>query len=188
MQTLIDLLPLIFFYAAYQYGGMPLAIPVIMAAVAIQVAVTWVLTRTVHKLTLGSAVLVVVLGGASLLVQSPTVFKWKPTILFWVMAVIFLCSHFIGSKTVAQRFWQSAAKEDIVVAEREWRTINLAWVLFLLCIGALNLYVAYGFRENVWVNFKLFGLTAIWLLFTLAQAAWLFRHQVPATVEGDGKS
>lgn len=179
MQALIDLLPVVLFYVAYKFSDFRTAIVVIMAAMAIQVTLTWLITKTVSRMTLASAGLVIVLGGASLLVQNDLVFKWKPTILFWIFALVFLGSQYIGSKPIAQRFMESASKEAISVAAGDWRRLNLMWVVFFIVVGALNLYVAYRYSEDVWVDFKLFGLTGLTLVFAFGQALWLSRRETP---------
>lgn len=180
MQALIDLLPVVLFYIAYKFSDFRTAIVVIMAAMAAQVALTWLITRTVHRMTLVSAALVIGLGGISLLLKNELVFKWKPTILFWLFAVVFLGSHFIGAKPIAQRFMEAAGKGEISLPAAGWRTLNLMWVAFFAVAGALNLYVAYRFPEDIWVNFKLFGLTGLTLLFALGQAFWMSRHETRA--------
>lgn len=177
MQALIDLLPVVLFYVAYKLGDFRTAIIVIMVAMSVQVALTWLIRRTVSRMTLASAGLVVVLGGASLLVRNDLVFKWKPTILFWLFALVFLGSQYVGSKPIAQRFMESASKGEISVAAGDWRRLNLMWVAFFGLVGALNLYVAYGYPEDVWVDFKLFGLTGLTLVFAFAQALWLSRRE-----------
>lgn len=182
MQALVDLLPVVLFYIAYKVSDFRTAIIVIMLAMAIQVAVTWLITRKVSRMLLASAGLVIVLGGASLLIQNDLVFKWKPTVLFWIFALIFLGSQYIGAKPIAQRFMEAAGHGEISMAAGDWRKLNLSWVIFFCIAGALNLYVAYRFSENVWVDFKLFGLTGLTLVFALGQAVWLSRRE---TVGGD---
>ncbi|QOJ31471.1 MAG: septation protein A [Gammaproteobacteria bacterium] len=177
MQSLIDLLPVVLFYVAYKFSDFRTAIAVMMVAMTLQVALTWLITRRVHRMTLISAGLVVGLGGISLLLRNELIFKWKPTILFWVFAIVFLGSQFIGAKPIAQRFVESASKDALSIPADDWRTLNIMWVAFFALVGALNLYVAYSFPEDVWVNFKLFGLTGLTLLFALVQAFWLSRHE-----------
>lgn len=177
MQSLIDLLPVVLFYVAYKFSDFRTAIAVMMVAMTLQVALTWLITRRVHRMTLISAGLVLGLGGISLLLRNELIFKWKPTILFWVFAIVFLGSQFIGAKPIAQRFVESASKDALSIPADDWRTLNIMWVAFFALVGALNLYVAYSFPEDVWVNFKLFGLTGLTLLFALVQAFWLSRHE-----------
>jgi len=180
MQALIDFLPVVAFVVAYWLADFKTAIAVIMAAMVLQVAITWLLTRSVSKMTLASAALVVVLGGGSLLLNNDLIFKWKPTVLNWVFAAVFLGSQFIGAKPIVQRLLQSVAKEEIHLPPRDWRTLNLMWVVFFLVSGAANIYVAYNFPENVWVNFKLFGLLGLTVVFVLLQAAWLAKREPAA--------
>ena len=138
-------------------------------------------------MTLISTALVLILGGISLLLRNELIFKWKPTILFWIMAVVFMASQYIGQKPIAQRFLETAAKEEISVSHDDWRTVNLMWVVFFTTVGGINLYVAYTFPENVWVNFKLFGLTGLTFVFVLVQATWLARRETkPDTNNGEG--
>lgn len=186
MQALVDFLPVVAFVVAYWLVDFKTAVLVIMVAMVLQVAVTWLVKREVSRMTLASAGLVVVLGGVSLLLKNDLIFKWKPTVLNWAFAAVFLGSHFIGEKTVVQRLLQSVAKGEINLAARDWRTLNLMWVAFFLVSGAANIYVAYAYPENVWVNFKLFGLLGLTVVFVLLQAAWLSRREA-APADGGGQ-
>ncbi len=181
MQAFIDFLPVVAFVVAYWLSDFHTAVAVIMVAMVLQVSITWLLTRTVSRMTLVSAAMVVVLGGISLLLKNELIFKWKPTILNWAFAVIFLASQFVGRQPIVRRLLQSMAKEEISLAERDWRNLNLMWVAFFLVSGAANLYVAYNFAEKVWVNFKLFGLLGLTVVFVLIQAAWLSRRENSTT-------
>jgi intracellular septation protein len=183
MQVLIDFLPVVAFVVAYWLTDFQTAVVVIMVAMVLQVAITWLMTRTVNRMTLTSAALVVGLGGVSLLLKNDLVFKWKPTILNWAFAAVFLASQFIGERPVVQRLMQSMSKEEMSLADRDWRNLNLMWVAFFMVSGAANLYVAYNFPEKVWVNFKLFGLLGLTLVFVLLQAAWLARRESGATTD-----
>ncbi len=186
MQAFIDFLPVVAFVVAYWLTDFHTAIKVIMAAMVLQVAVTWLVTRTVSRMTLASAVLVVVLGGVSLVLKNELIFKWKPTILNWAFAAVFLGSQFIGERTVVQRLLQSVAREQISLSGSDWRKLNLMWVVFFIFSGAANIYVAYNFPENIWVNFKLFGLLGLTFVFVLLQSVWLSRRENPAAAENPG--
>jgi intracellular septation protein len=188
MHPVIDFLPIIAFGAAYWIRrDFQFAILVLMLAMTLQVALTWLLRRTVSRMTLASAALVVVLGGISLLLQNELIFKWKPTILNWAFAAVFLGSQFIGARPVVQRLMQSLVPADqLTLSDRDWRTLNLMWVAFFVVSGAANLYVAYNFTEAVWVNFKVFGLIGMTVVFVLVQAAWLMRREGAASGSGPG--
>jgi len=187
MQALIDFLPVVAFAVTYWVTkDFNLAILVIMVAVGMQVIVTYALTRKVQKMVLISAALVIVLGGISLLLKNDLVFKWKPTVLNWAFALIFLGSQFIGAKPVVQRIMESVAKDEIRLKAPHWRSLNLMWVAFFMLSGAANIYVAYSFEEAVWVNFKLFGLLGLTLVFMILQALWISskaEEDAPTTAE-----
>ncbi|MDP2325050.1 MAG: inner membrane-spanning protein YciB [Gammaproteobacteria bacterium] len=174
MQALIDFLPLVAFAVAYWLTrDMHIAILVIMVAISLQVAVTWIVKRVVSTMLLASAGLIVVLGGISLFLDNPLIFKWKPTVLNWAFAAVFIGSRYIGDRPIAQRILESVAKDEFRLTRADWRLLNLMWVTFFLISGAANIFVAYRFSEPVWVNFKLFGLTSMTLVFALIQGIWL---------------
>jgi intracellular septation protein len=189
MQALLDFLPVVAFAITYWVTkDFHTAILVIMVAVGMQVIVTYALTRTVPKTVLISAALVIVLGGISLLLKNDLVFKWKPTVLNWAFALVFLGSQFIGAKPIIQRIMESVAKDEIQLNAPHWRTLNLMWIAFFLVSGTANIYVAYNFEESVWVNFKLFGLLGLTLVFMILQAVWISskaEEDAPAIADND---
>lgn len=187
MQVFFDFLPVIAFVGAYWLTDMRTAIAVIMAAVTLQVLITWLVRREVSKMLLASASLVVVLGGLSLLIDNDLVFKWKPTVLNWVFAAVFLGSQFYGDRPVIQRLIESVSEDELKLSADRWRRLNQMWVGFFTVSGAANLFVAYRYSEAFWVNFKLFGLLGMTLVFVLIQALWLSR-QLPDDAQPGGGS
>lgn len=177
MQPLIDLLPLIAFGVAYWLTrDFQIAILVIMAAMSLQVLITWIVKRSVSRMLLASTALVVVLGGISVFLNNDLIFKWKPTVLNWLFAAVFLGSAYIGERTIAQRILDSVGNGEFRMTPANWRRLNLMWVAFFIVSGAANIFVAYNFPEDVWVNFKLFGLTGMTFAFALIQGIWMNRH------------
>lgn len=185
MQLFIDFLPVAAFVVAYWLGDIYTAVLVIMVAMGLQVAATWLLTRTVGRMLLASAGLVWVLGGATLLLRDALFIKWKPTVLNWAFAAIVLGSQFIGERPVMQRLLQSVAKNEFSLSDADWRRLNLMWAAFFLASGAANIYVAYNFPEHIWVNFKLFGLMGLTFVFALLQAYWI-SSRTGGTAPGSG--
>ena len=177
MQALLDFLPVIAFVTAYWVtGDMSPAIIVIMGAIALQVLLTWIIKRELNRMLIISAVLVFVLGGVSLYLDNPLFFKWKPTGLYWIFALVFLGSQFIGEQPFVKRMLTAVSTDDINLPDNIWRQLNLAWVGFFIFAGIANIYVAYNYAEATWVNFKLFGLFGITFVFLLLQTLWLSRH------------
>jgi intracellular septation protein len=96
--------------------------------------------------------------------------KWKPTVLNWGFGFAFLISHFVGPKNFTERIMSAA---NISAPKTVWNKLNWSWVLFFLLSGALNIFVAYRFSTDIWVNFKLFGLFGLTFLFAIGQAVYL---------------
>jgi intracellular septation protein len=169
MQLLFDFLPVIAFFVAYKLTDIFVATGVLIAAVVVQTTVQWLRFRKVSSMALASAVLVLIFGGLTLAVHDKAFIQWKVTIVNWLFAVAFLVSNYIGERPLTERIMG----ESVTLDRAAWRRLSWAWIVYFLVLGALNLYVARNFPENVWVNFKLFGMLGLTLVFALAQGFWL---------------
>jgi len=180
MQLLVDFLPIVLFFTAYFVSkNFFTALIVIMIAAPLAMGAQWLLTKKINKISAGSTVLVVVLGGGALLLDNKMIFLWKPTVFYWVAAAVFLASQYIGSRPIIQRIMAAASSESttsIDLTQKQWLTLNLAWVVFFVIAGGLNIFVAYNYPEATWVKFKLFGLLGLTFAFVVAQSFWLAKH------------
>ncbi|MBR9827584.1 MAG: septation protein A [Oceanospirillales bacterium] len=173
MKLLLDFLPVIIFFAVYKFSGdIILATAVLIPATLAQMAYTWFKTHTIEKMQLVTLGLVVVMGGATVLLDNKAFIQWKPTVVNWLFAAAFLGSHFIGQKTIVQRLMGAS----IELPTRVWRQLNLCWCVFFIFMGVLNLAVVYTLSEEAWVNFKLFGMLGCTLIFIIAQGLYISRH------------
>lgn len=173
MTLLKDLFPVLLFFLVYKFTDIYLAVAVMIVAVTLQTLYIWFRDRHVPWVQRLTLVLVWLFGGATIVLRDPVFIQWKPTILQWLLAAAFIVSHFVGGgKVVIQRLLEA----KVNLPERLWLKLNVAWILFFIFSGGLNLYVAHRFDENVWVNFKLFGMMGLTLLFVLAQGAFLARY------------
>ena len=127
-------------------------------------------------------VLVVLLGGATLLLQDKTFIQWKPSLVNWLFAVAFIGSEFIGDKNLLERMMGSQIELPKII----WRRLNYMWSSFFIFVGVLNVYVAFSghYSEETWVNFKLFGMLGLTIVFIILQGLYLARH-VSAPQEND---
>jgi len=116
--------------------------------------------------------LVVVLGGLTVWLHSETFIKWKPTGLYWAMGLSLLVSQYLFGRNLLK----TLLGEQLQLPEGVWYRLSLAWVAFFAAMGLINLWVAYSFSTDTWVNFKLFGGIGLMLLFTLAQGLYISRH------------
>lgn len=176
MQALLEFAPLLAFIVAYYLGGLYTATGVLMVAMIVLLAVDYLLQRRIPTMHALSAVLVFVLGAATLFFHDKHFIQIKPTALFWLAGIAFLASFWIGKQTLTERLLGAALQGQIQVPQSVWRRLNAIWVLFYGFLGGLNLVLAYYASERVWVNFKVFGLTIITLVFVGLQVMWLSRR------------
>jgi intracellular septation protein len=174
VKFLLDYAPALLFFGAYFISGRDIfvATAVLIAAAIALVLVYRVWQKRWHKSHLVVAVLAAVLGGLTLAIHDPVFIKLKPTAVYGVFALALLASHLIGDRVLLARIPQ----KTITLPEPVWRKVNLAWSLFFLFCAALNWYVASRFDEVTWVNFKMFGFTALMFVFLLAHAPFLSRY------------
>ncbi|MCP3867159.1 MAG: septation protein A [Gammaproteobacteria bacterium] len=172
MKFLTDFFPILAFFVAYQMYDIYVATAVAIAGSFIQVGYFWFKNHRVEKMHLVTLGLLVVFGGLTLILQDPLFIKWKPTVVNWLFAAVFAGSHVIGKKTMVERMMSHAVDLPTII----WTRLNAAWSLFFVFSGALNLYVAFNFEESTWVNFKLFGMLGLTMVFVVLQALYMARH------------
>lgn len=178
MKFLFDVFPLLLFFAAFKLYDIYVATAVAIVASIAQVGLFWWRHRRFETMHLITLAVIVVFGGLTLLLHNDTFIKWKPTILYWFFAATLLFSALLLKKNLMRALLQ----DKMALPDFVWHRLNLSWSAFFASLGILNLYVAFNFSTDAWVNFKLFGATGIMLLFVLAQAALLSKY-----VEEDGK-
>ena len=172
MKLLIDFFPIILFFAAFKLWGIYAATGVAIAATVVQIAYLRLRHGKVEPMQWMSLGIIVLFGGATLLAQSETFIKWKPTVLYWLMGGTLLA----GQLLFRRNFIKSLMGAQIELPDAVWRQLNWAWAGFFTTMGVLNLWVAYQFDTDTWVNFKLFGGIGLMLAFVIAQALFLGRY------------
>jgi len=215
MKIFYDLAPIILFFLGYHnasfiaentpVGGWldpeqaeVIAATIIATGIAIvasfiQVAGFWLKNRRFERMHIFSLVLISGLGGITIVFGDPAFIQWKPTVLNWVFAAAFLISQFIGKKSLVHRMMGG----QINLPEAVWSKLNLSWVAFFIFSGFANLYVAFYYapdldaktRMDFWVDFKLFGLMGMTLVFVIAQALYLSKYmETPENNDKDLKN
>ena len=212
MKLLLDFLPLILFFGTFKiaeshkaaaaafasshFGFMvsggtvgPEEAPVLLATLVVMMATlvqALIIKLRGHKIDLMlwiSLALVVVLGGLTVWLHDETFIKWKPTGLYWGMAAVFLISDLAFGKNLLRGMME----KDVQLPDYAWRRMNWGSVLFFIALGLLNLYVAFHYSTATWANFKVFGVTGLFVLFTLGQGVYMSRHIIePAQPADDG--
>ncbi len=191
MKLFFDFLPIVLFFVAYKLGdgeysfngemvqvdGIYAATAVMIVATLFQVSFTWLRHRTVERAQLITLVLVIVLGGLTLWLQNPDFIKWKPTAVNWLFALVFIGAYLFTDKSLLERMMA----QHIQLPNKVWSRLNMAWILFFVGSGLANLYVAFNYDEATWVNFKLFGMLGLTIVFIIAQSIYLARHATEVT-------
>ena len=172
MQLIADYFPLLLFFIAFKWQGIYVATGVAIAASVAQIAYFRYRGKVspVHWLSLA---IIVVFGGATLLLQDKTFIMLKPTVLYGVFALILA----VG-KLAFRRDLMALLLKDVTLPAAVWSAVTWSWVAFFVAMGAANLYVAANFSEDAWVNFKVWGGIGLFLVFALAQGLWLSRYIV----------
>ncbi len=180
MKLLYDFFPILLFFIAYKLYGIYAATVVAIVASFVQVGGFWLKYRRFENMHLITLALLVVFGGLTLFLQDEAFIKWKPTVINWLFGLVFLGSQFIGKKTLVERMMGASIELPAAL----WARINLAWSAFFIFLGFANVYVMYNFDTDTWVNFKLFGMTGLTLVFVLGQGLYLVRYMKnPPTTE-----
>ncbi|MDH5232966.1 MAG: septation protein A [Gammaproteobacteria bacterium] len=172
MKLLFDFLPIILFFAAYQLFDLYVATVVAMVTTVIQVTFSWLKYKKVDNMLLLTLVLVLLLGGLTLLSRDEIFIKWKPTMVNWLFAIVLLGSQLLFRKNLIYMMFHKSFQAPGSI----WSILNLSWVVFFGLLGGLNLIVAYNFDTGTWVNFKLFGMMGLTFLFLLIQAFYMARY------------
>lgn len=172
MKLLTDLLPVILFVIAYQMYDIYVATVVLMAAIVAQIAYLKLTGKPIEKMHWITLALVIGFGGLTLGLRDPQFIMWKPTVINWLFAAALLLSEAFMQRGIVRRMLDTVGSFPTHVISR----LNWAWSLFLFSLGVLNLYVAYNFSEETWVNFKLFGLMGLSLVFVIGQSLYLARY------------
>ncbi|MNY90676.1 putative intracellular septation protein A [compost metagenome] len=172
MKLLIDFFPIILFFVAFKVWGIYAATAVAIVATIIQIAYLRIKTGKVETMQWLSLGVIVLFGGATLLAHDENFIKWKPTVLYWLMGGALLVGHLMFKKN----FLKSLMGAQLQLPEPVWTTLNWAWTCFFAVMGVLNLWVAFNFDTDAWVNFKMFGGIGLMLVFVVGQALYLGRY------------
>ena len=171
MKLLFDIFPVILFFVAYKAADIYVATAVAIAATFVQIGWVWVRKGKVDTMLWVSLVIIVVFGGATLALHDETFIKWKPTVLYWLFGAALIVADYVFNRNLIRTMMGT----QIELPDPVWTKLNLSWCLVFIVMGVLNLYVAFSFSTDTWVNFKLFGGTGLMVVFVLAQAVVLSR-------------
>ncbi|MCL1833603.1 MAG: septation protein A [Leptospirales bacterium] len=166
MKLLFEMFPIILFFTVYKFKDIYTATAVAIAASILQIAYAYFKNKKVEAPMVIGLVVIIIFGGATLIVRDEMFIKWKPTVLYWIFSSVMIIGRFILKKNFIYELLhkQMEAPTDV------WEKMNFMWILFFAAIGGLNLYIVYNYSTHIWVNFKLFGILGCMILFIVIQA------------------
>jgi intracellular septation protein len=172
MKLLFDTFPVILFFIAFKLYDIYVATAVAIAATFVQIGWSWLRHRKVDTMMWVSLAVVVVFGGATLLLHNETFIKWKPTVLYWLFAGTLTVSQLAFRKNLIR----SMMEKQVPLPDAVWTRLLASWIVFFAMMGVINLAVAFNFSTDTWVNFKLFGGMGLMLVFMVLQYLMLARY------------
>jgi intracellular septation protein len=172
MKFLFDMFPVILFFVVFKLFGIYEATAVAIVATFVQIGWVYFKHRKVEPMLWVSLAVIVVFGGATIYLQNETFIKWKPTVLYWLFAGALGIAALIFKKNLIR----AMMGKQIELPEPVWSRLLMSWIAFFFVMGVLNLYVAYNYSTDTWVNFKLFGGMGLMLIFVFGQALMLSKY------------
>ena len=178
MKQLLEFFPILLFFVAYKLYDIYIATAVVIGATIVQVAIAWFKYRKVETMQWITLGLVIVFGGATIILHDEQYLKWKFSIIEWLFGLAFLSSHFIGKKTFIERMMSS----NLTLPANIWQRLNFSWATFFISVGFINVYVMYNYNTDDWVTFKTFIAPALMVVFMVVQMSLLYKY-IPDTKE-----
>ncbi len=178
MKQLLEFFPILLFFIAYKAYDIYIATAVVIGATIIQVIIAWFKYRKVETMQWITLGLVIVFGGATIILHDEQYLKWKFSIIEWLFGVAFLSSHFIGEKTFIERMMAS----NLSLPATIWTRLNFSWATFFISVGFINVYVMYNYNTDDWVTFKTFIAPALMVVFMVVQMSFIYKY-IPDTKE-----
>ncbi len=209
MKFFLDFFPVLLFFLVYKFFGdippdlvnMANSLPVVevnpeeprdaiyfatlvlILATILQNITHYLLYGKLEKMHLISLGILIAFGSLTLAFKDPLFIKWKVSIFNWFFGAAIIGSQFIGKKPLIERMMAQA----ISVPKKIWRRVNMSWGLFFILVGVVNIYVAYNYSEETWVDFKLFGVLGMTFVFMITQGIYLAKYALPED-ESEGKT
>ncbi|MBU0951533.1 MAG: septation protein A [Elusimicrobia bacterium] len=169
MKMFFEFFPIILFFTVFKFKGIYAATAVAIGAGFIQLIYVYLKKRKIEPMLLISVLVLTVFGGFTIFLHNEMFIKWKPTIVYWIFAVVLGTAQIAFKKNLIKLMLQ----EHLIVPEKVWVRLNISWIVFFTAVGALNLYVMSNFSTSAWVNFKLFGLMGCMFIFIIGQSIFL---------------
>jgi intracellular septation protein len=171
LKLVLDIGPLVLFFAANSRFGIYVATGAFMVAVLIALAVSYALTRHIAIMPVVTAVIVLIFGGLTLVLHNDLFIKLKPTIIYVLFGGTLLAGLMLDKPFLSILFDQVFHLTD-----EGWRKLTWRWVIFFFALAVLNEIIWRNFSTDTWVSFKLFGVVPLTFLFGALQYPLIMKY------------
>ncbi|MEI6730200.1 MAG: septation protein A, partial [Pseudomonadota bacterium] len=165
--------PIAIFFVAYKFFGIRTATFAIIITTLISLAIIYRIEKRIAIAPLVTGIVVTIFGGLTIWFNNEMFLKLKPTIVNLIFSVILIIGYFM-KKGLIKHILGAAFN----LSEENWRILSLRWGIFFLAMALLNEYVWRNYTTDIWVNFKVFGLIGITMIFALTQSPFIVKHQI----------
>lgn len=171
LRLAFDLGPLAVFFIGYTFGDFFVATAIFMVSLFASMALSYFLTRHLPVMSIVSGIIVAVFGGLTLFLHDETFFRMKPTIIYALFGSLLLGGLMLGKPLIA-----AVLGEAVDLTEEGWKILSLRWGVFFFVLAAMNEAVRLGFPDY-WVQFKVFGATALTIGFAMLQTPIMMKYE-----------
>lgn len=172
MHLAFEYVPLVLFFAVYKFFDIYWATASLIITSALHILYFIIKKEKVPTKNWAFFALLAVFGGLTIFFHDDTFLKWKVTIINGIFAMVLIISQYVFNKNLIKQF----LGESISLPDLIWAKLNLSWAVFFTFCAILNIYIAFNFSQDVWVNFKVFGLMGLTLLFTVISIMSIFKY------------
>ncbi|MFP3029269.1 MAG: septation protein A [Arsenophonus sp.] len=172
MIQLLNFIPLIIFFIVYKKIDIFYASGALMIATALSILIIYLIDKKFKKISLITLAIMIIFGGLTLIFHSDLFIKWKVTVIYAIFSLTLLISQYFTKKPLIQRMLD----KKIYLANKIWCRLNLSWTIFFASCALVNIYVAFWLPQDVWVNFKVFGLTVVTIIFSILSMLYTYKH------------
>jgi len=172
MKQILEFIPLVLFFAVYKMYDIYAGTAVLMASATIFLPITYLIYKKIEKVQIFTYLAIIAFGTMTLVFHNKDFLIWKVSIVYFIFTGGLLISQYLFNNNLMQK----VLGKELSLPQMVWDRINLGWAFFFLSCALLNLYIGFTMPEATWVNFKVFGMMALTLSFTLITGIYLYRH------------
>ena len=176
IKFLTDFGPLVIFFYFYYNSGKDLqvAIPPLIVATIISILIVWFFEKKIPMVPLAGGILITLFGGLTIYFNNPIFIYMKPTIINIIFAFALYFGKYFTSEPILKKILGNA----MPLNDKGWTKLNIRWMFFFVFLAVLNEFIWRTQSEEFWVNFKVWGMLPITIIFTAFQIPLINKYKL----------